>query len=193
MDTKKSIAVCVTAILFIMLFAVVGSCFMAFKYKDEKVVIVDPPLILGAGVSVVNQNDEPINKLEFSDSKLGLKPVTGELDSQTKIPVTVTDTNGSEGLYVKFKVKTDKNCNINVKNLKIVGNEKLDIKNERQNIWFSVKEIDNSTKNFEEETLVLGSISSSSEYKEYTLLFWLSSVASEEFECCTVSFDFEIC
>lgn len=189
MDTKKSVAICVTTFLYIMLFAVIGSCFMAFKYEDEKVVIVDPKIYASDGISVLNLNNKQIDKLEFSDSKLGLKPVTGELDTQTKVPITVTDKNGSEGLFVKFIVKNSEKCQIKVKNLSITGNEKLDIVKERKNIWFSVKEIQDSTKNFEDNTISLGEILGGQEGKEYTLLFWLSSVASEDFEKTEISFD----
>ena len=189
MDTKKSIAVCVTTILFIMLFAVIGSSFMAFKYEDERVVVVDPKITFSDGILVTDVNDNNIDKLKFSEIKLGLKPVTGELESETKVPVTVTDTNGSEGIYAKFKIKTDKLCKIKVTNLSITGNSKLDTKKERTNIWMSIKEIQDSTKNFEEDTIVLGEVKDAGQGKEYTLLFWLSSVASEDFEKSEIKFD----
>ena len=188
MDTKKSIAVCVTAILYIMFFAVIGSCFMAFKYEDEKVVVLNPNIIKSSGVTVLNEKDEEISVLSFSKVKLGLKPVTGELDHETKIPITVTDQNGSEGIFAKFKVKTNNLFNIKIKNLKVDGNDKLDFKNERKNIWFSIKEIENSTKNYEEDELILAS-NIDAQDNVYTLLFWLASVSSEDFEMCTISFD----
>lgn len=189
MDTKKSIAVCVTAILYIMLFAVIGSCFMAFKYEDEKVIVVDPKITASEGVVVTDKENNVITQLKFSEVKLGLKPVTGELESETKIPVTVTDTNGSEGIYAKFQVKTNNIVSVKIKNLSITGNDKLEVEKERTNIWFSIKEIQDSTKNFEEDTIVLGEIKDASDGKELTLLFWLSSVASEDFECSTIKFD----
>ena len=189
MDKKKSIAVCMASILSILLFAVIGSSFMAFKYKDEKVVVKNVNIVYPDGVIVTNLNDESINQLEFSEIKLGLKPVTGELDLETKIPVTVTDKNGSEGIYTKFKIKTNSKLNIKIKNLQVVGNEKLEIEKERKNIWLSIKEIDNSTKNFEDSSVTLGSVDVTENSVEYTLLFWLSSVASEDFESSIISFD----
>ena len=190
MDTKKSLAVCVTAILYIMLFAVVGSCFMAFKYEDEKVRVNNPDLIVASGISVTDTStSQTINKLKFSEVKLGLKPVTGELDHETKIPVTVTDQNGSEGIFAKFKVKASSNPVIKIKNISITGNDKLEVDKERKNIWVAIKEIDDSSKNLEDEEVILGTIENASEGKEYTLYFWLSSVASEDFEMCTIDFD----
>ena len=190
MDKKKSVAVCVTAILYIMLFAVIGSCFMAFKYEDEKVIVNDPDLIVGENIFVYDsKTNQSINKLTFSEVKLGLKPVTGELAHDTKIPVTVTDQNGSEGIYAIFKITTNTTCNIKVKNLQVVGNEKLDLSKERKNIWLALKGVDDSAKNLEDNVTVLAKVENASEGREYTLFFWLSSVASEDFEMCTISFD----
>ena len=132
MDTKKSIAVCVTAFLYIMLFAVVGSCFMAFKYEDEKVIVLDPEIVKSEGVKVLSINDTEIDYLDFSEVKLGLKPVTGDLDVVTKIPVTVTDQNGSEGIYAKFKVDSSIKRTLKITNISITGNDKLDIQKERK-------------------------------------------------------------
>jgi len=189
MDKKKSLAVCVTAILYIMLFAVIGSCFMAFKYEDEKVTVLDPNLIISTGVSVTDSAKNDISKLEFSEVKLGLKPVTGELDHETKVPVTVTDQNGSEGVFAKFIVTTSDNKSIKIKNLKITGNDKLEIDKERKNIWVALKDVEDSAKSLEDDEVVLGFIENASGGREYTLLFWLSSVASENFEMTTISFD----
>ena len=189
MDTKKSIAVCVTAILYIMLFAVIGSCFMAFKYEDEKIIINDPRIVVHNNIKVVDKENTEINKLKFSEVKLGLKPVTGELDSDTKIPITVTDENGSEGIFAKFKVKNAENFTIKINNLKVEGNSKLEFELERKNIWFAIKEIENSAKNYEENEIILCDNYLNSEDVEYTLLFWLSSVASENFEMSTINFD----
>ena len=189
MDKKKSLAVCVTAILYIMLFAVIGSCFMAFKYEDEKVTVLDPNLIISTGVSVTDSAKNDISKLEFSEVKLGLKPVTGELDHETKVPVTVTDQNGSEGVFAKFIVTTSDNKSIKIKNLKITGNDKLEIDKERKNIWVALKDVEDSAKSLEDDEVILGFIENASGGREYTLLFWLSSVASENFEMTTISFD----
>ena len=189
MDKKKSTAVSVAAVLSIMLFAVIGSCFMVYMYKDEKVEVSSPRLVLGDGVKVTNLDNDEITSLKFSEIKLGLKPVTGDLDSETKIPVTVTDKNGSEGIYAKFKVTAASDKTIKLSNLKVTGNEKLELEKERTNIWLSIKEIEDSTKNFEEEIVTLGTATNISEGKEFTLLFWFSSVASGEFESTSISFD----
>ncbi len=189
MDSKKSVAVSVCALLLICLFAVVGSCFMAYLYEDEKVVIKSPRIVAGAGISVTNSKGEPIDKLEFSDLKLGLKPVTGELDSETKVPVTVHDKNGSEGIFAKFSVKSSRVTKLSVQNLRIEGNDSLDFAQERKNIWLSVMEVKNSTNNFEDEKVELCELTASTEGATFTLLLWFASVSSENFESSTISFD----
>ncbi|MBQ9790043.1 MAG: hypothetical protein IJW24_00425 [Clostridia bacterium] len=192
MDSKKSAAISVCALLSIFLFSIIGSCFMSYLYEDEKVVVENPNIIVSSGITVTNEKGEQINKLMFSEVKLGLKPVTGELDSDTKIPVTVTDQNGSEGIFAKFKVKSASVCSFSIKNLQVTGNDKLELEKERKNIWMSIKEVDDSTCNFEGQSVKLGSLPASTEGLNFTLLFWLSSVASDEFESTTISFDVEI-
>jgi len=189
MDKKKSTAVSVVAVLSILLFAIIGSSFMAYMYKDEKVEVLSPRLVINNGVSVTDLSNNNITSLKFSEIKLGLKPATGELDVETKVPVTVTDKNGSEGIYSKFKIFASTNKIIKVSNLKIVGNNALDFDKERANIWMSIKEISDSTKNFEDDVVTLGEATGVNEGKELTFLFWLSSVASENFESTTISFD----
>ena len=192
MDSKKSAAVSVCAVLSIFLFAIIGSCFMAYKYEDEKVVIKNPMIVAASGVVVSDQSGKEIDELSFSEVKLGLKPVTGELDPDTKIPVTVDDKNGSEGIFAKFIVKSERVCNFVIKNLQVTGNDELDVQKERQNIWMSIAEVKDSTKNFQDEKVTLGTLDASVEGKEYTLLLWFSSVASPNFHSTTISFDVEI-
>jgi len=121
MDKKKSTAVSVVAVLSILLFAIIGSSFMAYMYKDEKVEVLSPRLVINNGVSVTDLSNNNITSLKFSEIKLGLKPATGELDVETKVPVTVTDKNGSEGIYSKFKIFASTNKIIKVKLCAIIA------------------------------------------------------------------------
>lgn len=189
MDDKKSTAISITALLSIFLFAIIGSCFMGYMYEREKVQVSNPKIYAPATATITSEAGENIDELQFSEIKPGLKPVTGELDQQTKVPVTVNDQNGSEGIYAKFKITTTSALSVKIENLKITGNDKLDIQKERANIWLAIMEIADSSKNLEEESVTLGTIAVSQEPKVYTLLFWLASVASEEFESTTISFD----
>jgi len=191
MDSKKSVAVSISALLIIFLFAIIGSTFIEYLYKNEKVEIKNPRITMSDGIVIKNTKNETIHELDFSEIKLGLKPVTGELDVKTKIPVTVNDKNGSEGIFTKFIVDSLHDCNIYIKNLVVIGNDSLEIQKERENIWFSVVGIEDSTKNFKEDVVNLGTILASSEGKEYTLLMWFSSVASEDFESSKISFEIE--
>jgi len=191
MDSKKSVEVSISALLIIFLFAIIGSTFIEYLYKNEKVEIKNPRITMSDGIVIKNTKNETIHELDFSEIKLGLKPVTGELDVKTKIPVTVNDKNGSEGIFTKFIVDSLHDCNIYIKNLVVIGNDSLEIQKERENIWFSVVGIEDSTKNFKEDVVNLGTILASSEGKEYTLLMWFSSVASEDFESSKISFEIE--
>ena len=189
MDKKMSVAVCVTSIMAIMFFGIIGSSFYYFKFEKQKVVVLPAAIIKAEDVNVFDDKNQEISELEFSEIKLGMKPATGELDENTKIPVTVTDKNGSEGVYTKFVVSAQRNIQVKVKNLQITGNEKINMSSERENLWLSIKEIDGSTKNFEEEEVALGTVVLGGEPQTFTLLFWLGSTTSTQFNSCKISFD----
>ena len=189
---RQNLATTIILLLSTLIFAVVGSSFMKYVYEDKKIVIEDPIVHVAEGILVYRADDESktqIEKLEFSDSELGLKPVTGEEDSETKIPSTVTDVHGSEGLYVTIKVTSDSEFNIVINNFKIKSDGDLDkIKKERENIQIGIMDKSN-TKDFVEDEFILYEETSPVEDKEYTILFWLGGNAGEILQGSKISFD----
>lgn len=188
MDKKMSFAVCIVSVLVIVFFGIIGSSFYYFKFEKQKITVLPATIISPADISVLSVDNQEIGALCFSEIKLGIKPATGELDEETKIPVTVTDKNGSEGVFAKFIVNTSRTISVKVNNLQITGNKKIDIDDARENLWVSIKEIADSTKNFEEEELVLGDIEASGEPQTFTFLFWLGSTTNTQFNSCKISF-----
>jgi len=191
---RKNIAATITTILCALTFIIIGSCFSAFVYKKELIRVENPLFVLGEGVGVYDEKGEKnINKLSLSKMKLGLKPATGEEDSVTNIPTTVTDKQGTEGQYGKFKLYAPNGATISLTNIKIESDQSgEDVKKERKNIMVSIKEIDNSTSSLEEDTVVLGSTQANEDRCLLTFFIWLSGKTSDKLEAATISFDISI-
>ncbi len=188
---RKNISAVMATILSALLFIVIGSCFSAFVYRKEIVKVENPKLILAEGISAFNEDgDKIITELKLSKMKLGLKPATGEEDSETNIPITVTDKKGSEGQYVKFKVYIPNGAAIYVTDIKIDSKEdKEKINKERENIMVSIKEIKGSSVSLKEDKVSLGTLEASDEKKSLTFYVWLSNKAGDILEASTISFN----
>lgn len=188
---KNNTAITVTTILCALFFIVVGSCFSAFLYADEMVKIEKVNIVTAESVFVFDKDGKnEIEKLELSTMKLGLKPATGEEDATTKIPTTVHDKQGTEGVFAKFKVKAENGAKIYVTNIKFSGDvsEKV-IEEERENIMVSISQISESTNSLKEEKVLLGELQGSDEKVDLTLFVWLSASISDKFNSESISFD----
>ena len=188
---RKNIAPVVATILTGLLFIIIGSCFSAFLYKDEIVKVMNPRLLTSSNIKIYDaEGDKETTVLKFSKMKQGLKPATGEEDTETNIPITITDKQGSEGHYGKIKVLAPEGAKIFVKNIQINSKEKdEEIDKERENLMIAIKEIKESTKSLKEESVSLGSLAASNEKVELTFYVWLSNKASDILEASSISFD----
>lgn len=190
---KKNIATTIVLILCTVLFTVVGSTFMNFIYPSKKITVKNPKVVAANSILVFSSDDQnktQLNELEFNSIALGLKPATGELDSQTGIPSTITDKQGTEGLYAAFSVSAPAGLNIVVKNINIGSSlSSEELQHERENMYVALKDQDHSAQNLDGEEVVLITEPLSVENKEYTIFFWLGSIASEKLEGSTISFE----
>lgn len=188
---RKNLATTIILLLSTLVFAVVGSSFMKYVYEDKKIVIENPKIKVAEGILVYSSDDQSkqqIDTLKFSDSELGLKPVTGEENSETKIPSTVTNVHGSEGLYATIKVTSNSKFNIVINNFKIQSDDAEKVKTERENIKIGIMDKSN-TKDFVEDEFVLLEENAAVEDKEYTILFWLGGNAGNSLQGSKISFD----
>ena len=183
----KNIGAVLSTLFFIVVCALIGSCFMAFVYEDKKVVITNPRIILSEGVQVFGENGEPISSLELSKTTLGLKPATGEEDAVTHIPFTITDTVGTEGQYAKFLVSSTSDFSIYVININVESNE--DATDERKHICVGIKNEKETTKTLEENSVLLYSATATTESKELTFFVWLHAHAGNTLAGAKISFD----
>ena len=131
-------------------------------------------------------------ELKLSNMDIGLKPATGEVDSESHIPSTITDEGTSEGYYSTVYVKAGGDFKVFVKNIKIESkHDELLVKDERKNIFIAIKDIEKSAKSIEENQVELASFSNPKETEKLTFFIWLSSFASDELEGAKISFDIE--
>ena len=188
---RENLAKTISIILSTLFFIVIGSCFSAFLYKNEMVEVENPKVYLSDGMQVFNASgDKIIDSLELSKMPLGLKPVTGEEDADTNIPATVTDKQGSEGLYAKFRVFIPDGAVVKIKDIKFESTQnKDDIERERDNVFVAVKEIDESAHSLETSEVILGNLPPSDERQSLTFYIWLSAKTGTVFKSVNISFN----
>ena len=187
MEGKNTGAI-ITTIFFIVVCAIVGSSFMAFVYEDKKVSILNPNVIIDGGISVTTQGDKSgVSSLVLSKALLGLKPATGKEDAITNIPLTITDTIGTEGQYVKFFVCSQSDYNIYVTNINIDAKE--DANEERKHICVGIKNEKETAKTLEEDNVLLYSGEKTETEKELTFFVWLHAHAGQKLVGAKISFD----
>lgn len=187
---KKSVSATILILFLALTFSVIGSCFMNFVYKETKIELKNINIIANAGVDVFDDDklSNKINKLNFSEVKLGLKPATGELDAETEVPSTITDDNSSEGCYSTVYVKASAPFKIVINNISII-NSVGDSENERKNIFVSIKNLNNSTNSLENDEIKIASFDDVSNANKIVFLFWLGSLSGEELVGAQISFD----
>lgn len=191
---KKSVSASILVLFLALVFAVIGACFSSFVYINKKIEFAEIKIVATSGIEIFEDKEfkTKIDKFKLSDMKLGLKPATGEIDAETKIPSTVNDTDSSEGYYEKLYVKSSSAYKIVISDVK-VENEKDEIAAdaERKNIYVSIKGIENSTKSLENDIVEVSTVREEFESKELVFLFWLSSISGEELVGSKISFKVE--
>lgn len=188
---KKSVAASILVIALAITFSVVGICFSYFVFTDTKIEVEKVSVVYTEGIEIFSDKELKTKVTELSLSKMdgGIKPATGEVDSETQIPSTITDTGSSEGYYSTVFLKTSSNYKIVLKNIKVESKKhKLEVKEERKNIFVSFKDITNSTKSLEEDEIEIASFSNVTETQELTFFIWLGSLAGENLEGAKISF-----
>lgn len=124
---RRDISYAIAYFLTFVFAAIIGISFSVFVDKNQRVevsaiTIHNPD---GLPISSGKKSGEEIS-LKVYSPKVGAKPVSGELDTQTDIPYTVSDQVGSEGAYAKFKIKTDKEYKVVLNSVSGIPQEDLD-------------------------------------------------------------------
>lgn len=191
---QKSVGASILIIYLAVLFAIIGGCFITFVYTYTKTEIDDIKLVVDSGISVFQDKELKMQAktLKLSKQELGLKPATGELDSETEIPSTITDEGTTEGYYATIFVQTNKSFKINLTNIQIkTKHNATKAKEERKNIFIAIKDVKNSTKSLESDKIEIATFQNVNESQELVFLLWLGSLAGEGLEGAKISFDLE--
>jgi hypothetical protein len=123
---------------------------------------------------------------------LGLKPATGEIDAESKVPSTITDKGTSEGYYASVYLDARVAFRVIVKNIKIDStHDEIMVKEERKNIFVAIKDVKNSAKSLENDEIEIASFSNVETLEKLTFYIWLSSFATDELEGAKISFTLE--
>jgi len=191
---KKSVSATILVLFLALFFTVVGSCFSAFVYSKTRTLLerVDLISVEGVGLFQDKAHKKTATSLKLSNMDLGLKPATGEIDAESKVPSTITDKGTSEGYYASVYLDARVAFRVVVKNIKIDStHDEIMVKEERKNIFVAIKDVKNSAKSLENDEIELASFSNVEALEKLTFYIWLSSFASDELEGAKISFTLE--
>ena len=157
--------------------AIIGVSFSAFLDAKRKISIENIAVAVDDGILVQNLGDKGTQSVEFlkvKSPKIGTKPVSGDLDTQTDIPYTVSDAIGSEGAYAKFQVKSDNAIKIVLEKVEGVPQSQLDnVKLAMVNSKNKPYSLSNIGETIEQQEF-------SNDLHKFTLLIWLDQHAGPE-------------
>lgn len=191
---KKSVSATILVLFLALFFTVVGSCFSAFVYSKTRTLLesVDLVSVEGVGLFQDKAHKKTATSLKLSNMDLGLKPATGEIDAESKVPSTITDKGTSEGYYASVYLDARVAFRVVVKNIKIdSSHDEIMVKEERKNIFVAIKDVKNSAKSLENDEIELASFSNVETLEKLTFYIWLSSFATDELEGAKISFTLE--
>ena len=165
---KKTVAVTVMTILIVVFLIAIGSTISAFKVSRERVVVSEIMIVYNDGVKVTNKDGESIGLLDVKSSAVGVRPATGDEDTETNIPTTVNDAVGTEGAYASFFLTCDTKWEIRLVSCSLTNGteENLD------NVRVAIMEEQNEPVCGED----VGSVLARGEQvnnKEYVIVVWL--------------------
>lgn len=190
---KKSVSATILILFMALFFAVVGTCFYTFVYDKTRTLVSAVGVLSDEQIQIYSDEKlkKPVSKLKLSNMDIGLKPATGEVDSETQIPSTIDDKGTSEGYYSTIYVVAKGRFRIQLSNISIQSDhdEKL-IDEEKKNIFVGIMDLKNSVKTLENDGVEICRYTAvTSEPIKLTFLIWLGSLASDELEGARISFD----
>ena len=191
---KKSVAASTLVVFMAIFFAVIGICFSNFVFKDTKIEVTRVGVASSEGLKVFEDEDltKEVIELKLSNMELGIKPATGELDADTKIPSTITDQGTSEGYYSTVYVEVDGDFKIVVGSVKIESKKNmLDVEAERENVFVALKDVEGAVKSLETDGVELANFQDVQGVQKLTFFIWLDALSGDALEGAKISFELE--
>ena len=180
----------VLAYVFSFLFvAIIGISFSTFLDAKRRIEVSGITVASAEGVlvqKVGEKGDDTISKLDVKSPKVGTKPVSGELDTQTDIPYTVSDQVGSEGAYAKFQVRSETGVKVVLKSVSGVPEGELD------NVKIAVDGSEKKPHSLKNIGEVLEEKDPSEKPHKFTVLIWLDQHAGKELIGSKINIELEV-
>ena len=190
---KKSVSASLLVLYLALVFSVIGICFSVFVYKDTRILVTSAAVSTESGVEVFEDEKllKKVTALKLSNMDTGLKPATGEVDRETQIPSTITDTGTSEGYYSTVYVKCLSGFKVNIKDIKIeTEKDEVAANEQKKNIFVAIKDVKNAVKSLEKEDTI-ASFENVNETQKLTFYIWIGALASDDIEGAKISFGLE--
>ena len=172
---RRDIGYAIAYILSFVFMATIGISFSVFKDQKQRVEVKSITVSSEEGIIIKAANKTgDVFALDVHSPKVGTKPASGELDTQTDIPFTVNDQVGSEGAYAKFEIESDSGCKIILQNVKGVPESELD------NVKISVTGTENKPFSAKDIGKTLFQANDVLKNKKFTVLVWLDQHTSNK-------------
>lgn len=189
---KKSVSASLLIFYLTGLFAVVGSCFYTFVFKERQIKVEKVIVTANSQIKLYDNEEKTQETIELklSNMEQGIRPATGKLNQETQIPSTINDEGTSEGYYATVYVDTTVNYKIMVKNIKIDSTKaELEVKEERKNIFLAIKDIQNTTKTLEKDEFEIVKFENISDIQKLTFFIWIGALTDDVLQGAKISFE----
>lgn len=157
--------------------AIIGVCFSTFVDAKRRVEVVAIDVTAEEGILVQNWGDkgkEQITTLSVKSPKVGVKPASGELNTQTDIPYTVSSEVSSEGAFAKFQITSDSAFEIFLQSCSGVPESEL------ANVKIAVDGSEKHPHSLADVGQVIEEKEGKEEPQKFTALIWLDSHAGKD-------------
>lgn len=174
---RRDVGYCLAYVLSFVFVAIIGISFSSFLDARRKIEVKSISVAAADGILVQKsgeKGDATISQLKVNSPKVGTKPVSGELDTQTDIPYTVSDQVGSEGAYAKFQVVAKGGIKVLLKAASGVPESELD------NVKIAVNGSEKKPHSLKDIGQVLEEKDASDKPHKFTVLVWLDMHAGKD-------------
>lgn len=184
---KKTVAVFMLSALIIVFIVSIGATLSTYKVSRERVEVEKITIMAGSGIKITNKDGVVVSELDIKSSEVGVRPATGEEDSETSIPTTVNDTVGTEGAYACFKLSSESNWEIRLVSCFLTNgaNENLN------NVRIAIMEEENEPVCGCDNGAILARGEAIKD-KEMVVVAWLDKDTTKSIKGAKISFEIEV-
>lgn len=184
---KKTVAVTVLTSLIVVFIVAIGATLSAFKVSKERVTVESISIVCADEASITDKNGNIIQNLEVKSSSVGVRPATGDEDTETNIPTTVNDAVGTEGAYASFFLNAPSAWEIRLQKCSLSKSEDINL----DNVRLGIMEEKNDPVCGTDVGVVLAR-GDEVEKKEYVVVVWLDQETTKDIKGAKISVELEL-